>query len=78
MEPCVDLAQIAVISGEILTPIVGTGVTVIVIGFDITGVVGAHAALLIIATVYTSPFTAPVVVYVAFVSPEISTPPFFH
>lgn len=40
-----------VTSGLILTAIVGTGVTVIVIGFEVTGVVGAHVALLTISTV---------------------------
>lgn len=43
--------QIVVLSEIMLTLIVGTGVTVIVIGLEVTAAAGAHRALLVISTV---------------------------
>jgi hypothetical protein len=71
-------AHIGFLLAAIVTAGVTTVVTVIVIP-ELVAVVGlAQIALLVIVTVYTSPFTAPVVVYVALVAPAIAVPFFFH
>ena len=65
-------------SAAMLTLAATTGLTVMVIEFDVTGLFVTQAAFDVSSTVMISPLASVVDVYVEFVAPEILVPFFFH